>query len=80
MSFFLMAYFGTTPFGSLTEGAVSARIGAPYTLAAGGAISLAGVAWFAFKLPLSPPETGYVERSQAMPTTTSAIAASRDAE
>jgi MFS family permease len=80
MSFFLMAYFGTTPFGSLAAGAVSARIGAPYTLAIGGAICLAGVAWFTFKLPLTSPDEDYVARNQAMPTTTSAIAASREAE
>ncbi len=46
MSFFLMAYFGTTPFGSLVAGSVSARIGAPFTLAACGLLCLAGVAWF----------------------------------
>lgn len=50
LSFFLMAYFGTTPFGSLVAGAVSERIGAPYTLAACGALCLAGVAWFATQL------------------------------
>jgi MFS family permease len=52
ISFFLMAYFGTTPFGSLAAGAVSGRIGAPYTLAIGGAFCLAGVAWFASRLRL----------------------------
>jgi MFS family permease len=52
ISFFLMAYFGTTPFGSLAAGAVSGRIGAPYTLAIGGAFCLAGVAWFASRLQL----------------------------
>ncbi|HUR33199.1 MAG TPA: MFS transporter [Vicinamibacterales bacterium] len=51
ISFFLMAYFGTTPFGSLAAGAISARIGAPYTLAACGALCLIGVGWFASQLP-----------------------------
>lgn len=51
LSFFLMAYFGTTPFGSLAAGAVSERIGAPSTLVACGALCLAGVAWFATQLP-----------------------------
>jgi MFS family permease len=46
MSFFLMAYFGTTPFGSLVAGAVSARIGAPFTIALGALVCLVGVAWF----------------------------------
>ncbi|MEQ1909245.1 MAG: MFS transporter [Vicinamibacterales bacterium] len=50
MAFFLMAYFGTMPFGSLAAGAVSTRIGAPYTLALGGALCLAGAAWFAMSL------------------------------
>lgn len=51
MAFFLMAYFGTTPFGSLVAGAVSARIGAPDTLAIGAALCLAGAGWFASRLP-----------------------------
>ena len=51
MAFFLMAYFGTTPFGSLVAGAASARIGAPLTLAIGGALCLMGVTWFATTLP-----------------------------
>lgn len=46
LSFFLMAYFGTTPFGSLIAGAVSARYGAPLTLAACGASCIASAAWF----------------------------------
>ena len=46
LSFFLMAYFGTTPFGSLVAGALSARYGAPVTLAAGGACCIAGALWF----------------------------------
>ena len=50
MAFFLMAYFGTMPFGSLAAGAVSTRIGAPYTLALGGVLCLAGAAWFAMML------------------------------
>lgn len=50
MAFFLMAYFGTTPFGSLAAGALSARIGAPYTLAMSGLLCLGGAVWFATKL------------------------------
>jgi MFS family permease len=46
LSFFLMAYFGTTPFGSLVAGALSRRYGAPVTLAAGGACCIAGALWF----------------------------------
>jgi MFS family permease len=46
MSFFLMAYFGTTPFGSLIAGSMSDRLGAPWTLALGGACCIAGAVWF----------------------------------
>jgi MFS family permease len=45
LSFFLMAYFGTTPFGSLVAGALSARYGAPVTLVIGGACCIAGALW-----------------------------------
>jgi MFS family permease len=50
MSFFLMAYFGTTPFGSLVAGSLSDRFGAPVTLAFGGACCVAGAIWFATTL------------------------------
>jgi MFS family permease len=50
MSFFLMAYFGTTPFGSLIAGSVSERFGAPLTLAFGGACCVIGAIWFATTL------------------------------
>jgi MFS family permease len=50
MSFFLMAYFGTTPFGSLIAGSLSDRYGAPVTLAFGGACCVAGAIWFAMTL------------------------------
>lgn len=47
MSFFLMAYLGAAPLGSLVAGALSGRIGAPWTLAIGGASCLGGALWFA---------------------------------
>lgn len=47
MGFFMMAFLGTAPLGSLLAGAVSERWGAPWTLAAGGACCLIGAAWFA---------------------------------
>jgi MFS family permease len=50
MSFFLMAYFGTAPFGSLMAGWVSDRYGAPVTVAFGGACAVAGAIWFATTL------------------------------
>jgi MFS family permease len=50
MSFFLMAYFGTAPFGSLIAGSLSDRYGAPVTVAFGGACCVAGAIWFAMTL------------------------------
>jgi MFS family permease len=50
MSFYMMAFLGTAPFGSLLAGWLSARIGAPRTLWAGGLCCLAGAAWFAAQL------------------------------
>jgi MFS family permease len=51
MSFYAMAFMGMAPFGSLLAGALAARVGAPATLAAGGAMVIAGSIWFARKLP-----------------------------
>ena len=47
MSFYMMAFLGTAPFGSLIAGWMSSRIGAPHTLLVGGVCCLAGAAWFA---------------------------------
>jgi MFS family permease len=51
MSFYTMAFQGMTPFGSLFAGILAARIGAPFTLAIGGACCIAGGVWFVNKLP-----------------------------
>jgi MFS family permease len=51
MSFYMMAFLGTAPFGSLIAGWMSSRIGAPHTLLFGGVCCLAGAAWFAAELP-----------------------------
>lgn len=60
ISLFLMAYFGTTPIGSLAAGALSARIGAPITTAACGLLCLLGVGWFASQLRRFDEEVGPV--------------------
>jgi MFS family permease len=52
MSFYMMAFLGTAPFGSLMAGSLSSRIGAPETLRIGGVCCLAGAAWFARCLPV----------------------------
>jgi MFS family permease len=51
MSFYMMAFFGTVPFGSLMAGTLSERIGAPHTLLVGGICCALGAAWFARELP-----------------------------
>jgi MFS family permease len=51
MSFFMMAFLGTAPFGSLIAGSLSTRIGAPHTLLVGGLCCVAGGLWFARALP-----------------------------
>jgi MFS family permease len=51
MSFYMMAFFGTVPFGSLIAGSLSTQIGAPRTLLVGGICCAAGAAWFARQLP-----------------------------
>jgi MFS family permease len=51
MSFYMMAFLGTAPFGSLMAGWLSSRIGAPDTLRVGGLCCIAGAAWFARELP-----------------------------
>lgn len=51
MSFYSIALQGMAPFGSLFAGIVAARIGAPFTLAIGGACCIGGALWFVNKLP-----------------------------
>src|SRR5215469_10230834 len=51
MAYYGMAFLGMAPFGSLLGGALAGRIGAPATLAIGGAICLAGSLCFARMLP-----------------------------
>ena len=51
MAFYVMAFLGTAPIGSLLAGAVAARIGSEYTILFGGAASVAAGIWFASRLP-----------------------------
>jgi MFS family permease len=52
MAFYTMAFLGTAPIGSLFAGVLADRIGAPGTIAIGGAACLMAGAWFAIKLPM----------------------------
>jgi MFS family permease len=51
MSFYMMAFLGTAPFGSLLAGSMSSRLGAPHTLLVGGACCILAALWFARGLP-----------------------------
>ena len=51
MSFYMMAFLGTAPFGSLIAGSLSSRIGAPHTLLVGGLGVVLGGLLFARSLP-----------------------------
>lgn len=52
MSMYVMAFGGTTPFGSLVAGNVASFIGTPYTLFLGALCCLAGVIAFGCHLPV----------------------------
>lgn len=51
MSFYMMAFMGMAPMGSLLAGFLAHRIGAPYTLLIGGFCCVGGSVLFARKLP-----------------------------
>jgi MFS family permease len=51
MGFYMMAFLGTAPFGSLIAGWLSSRIGAAHTLLVGGSCCILGALWFASALP-----------------------------
>ena len=51
MSYYIMAFVGMAPFGSLLAGAVASAIGAPITVIINGAVVMLGAAWFASRLP-----------------------------
>jgi MFS family permease len=51
MSFYTMAFMGTTPFGSLLAGIMAEKIGAPLTLMWGGLGCVIGAALFSISLP-----------------------------
>ena len=51
MSYYVMAFVGAAPFGSLLAGAVAHQIGAPDTFILAGACCVAGAVWFALERP-----------------------------
>jgi len=51
MAFYTMAFFGTAPIGSLLAGVAADRIGAQWTIAIGGVVSLVAGVWLLSRLP-----------------------------
>lgn len=51
MAFYVTAFLGTTPFGSLLAGSIASKIGAPYTLLISGVTCILGALMFLRKLP-----------------------------
>ena len=55
MSYYMMAYMGGSPFGSLFAGGLAPVIGAPGTVLLCGIGCVAGAAWFWFEIPKLRP-------------------------
>jgi MFS family permease len=51
MSYYMMAFFGGAPFGSLLLSMLAHRIGAPHAVIITGAFCIAGSLWFTLELP-----------------------------
>ncbi|MEO8648742.1 MAG: MFS transporter [Acidobacteriota bacterium] len=51
MSVYSMMFMGMAPLGALAAGTLAGRIGAPQTVAIGGAVCVIGAVFFGFKLP-----------------------------
>jgi MFS family permease len=66
MAVYSMMFMGMAPLGSLLAGALAARIGAPWTVAIGGAGALAGAAVFARNLPKLRAEARQLLIAQGM--------------
>ncbi|MBV8074898.1 MAG: MFS transporter, partial [Planctomycetaceae bacterium] len=51
MAVYSMMFMGMAPFGALLAGALAQRVGAPWTVASGGAACIAGALVFGWRLP-----------------------------
>jgi MFS family permease len=55
MSVYAMTFMGMAPFGSLLAGSLAHKLGAPWTVAMGGIVAMAGAMVFALRLPIHRP-------------------------
>jgi len=56
MSVYSMMFMGMAPFGALMSGSIAHHLGAPGTVALGGAVCIAGAIFFALRLPVLVPQ------------------------
>jgi len=66
MSVYSMMFMGMAPFGALLGGAIADRLGAPWTVAIGGAASIVGAVLFGRKLPVFRGEARQLIIAQAV--------------
>ena len=66
MSVYSMMFMGMAPFGALTAGAVAHHLGAPLTVALGGAVCVIGGITFALHLPALRPQARQLIVAQQM--------------
>jgi len=67
MAIHSMMFMGMGPFGALLAGVVADRIGAPHTVALGGALAVIGAIAFAYNLPKIRVEARRLIMAQGMP-------------
>jgi MFS family permease len=66
MSVYSMMFMGMAPLGALLAGVMADRFGAPFTVAAGGAVAIAGSVVFWLRLPALRPEAHRLIAAQHM--------------
>ncbi|HEV2397661.1 MAG TPA: MFS transporter [Candidatus Sulfotelmatobacter sp.] len=66
MAVYSMMFMGMAPIGALLGGALSDRLGAPWTVAIGGLASILGAWWFSIQLPKVRAEARKLIIAQAM--------------
>ena len=66
MSVYSMMFMGMAPLGALLAGVMADRFGAPFTVAAGGAVAIVGSIVFSLRLPALRPEARRLIAAQHM--------------
>jgi len=66
MAVYSMMFMGLAPIGALLGGALSDRLGAPWTVAIGGFAAVMGAWWFSIQLPKVRAEARKLIIMQAM--------------